>query len=508
MISDHYIDIIQDLTRKLSATERYKRLLTAIRQSIPCDAIALLQLHGDHLRPVAFYGLSPEVGGRRFALSHHPRLAHILSSRSIVRFESDTDMPDPYDGLVNAEDGALHVHDCMGVSIYIDEQPWGVITFDAMRPGQFDDIEPQAQLSAIALTRAVIIAAQHIAQLEQRLSHGSEVTAELSRELGGHDIIGNSPAIEQLLQEIESVATTPLTVLIQGETGVGKEIIARHLHQKSDRSRQAMVQINCAALPETLAEAELFGHTKGAFTGATEARTGRFELANAGTLFLDEIGEIPLALQAKLLRVLQEGEIQRVGSDQLIKVDVRIIAATNRNLLEEVKSGRFRADLYHRLTVFPITVPSLRERGNDILLLAEYFLERDQLRLNIRKLTLNAEAKQALLSHNWPGNVRELEHLLSRAALKAKSSQQDQSIIHIGAIHLNLDSDTPIKTREEKIPAVLQRNISLKLSMDNFQRELIQTTLERNKNNIAAAARELDVHRSNLQRLMKRLGVK
>ncbi|ROR97969.1 anaerobic nitric oxide reductase transcription regulator [Sinobacterium caligoides] len=508
MISDHYIDIVEDLAHPLSGAERYERLLTAIRQSIPCDAIALLQLHDDYLRPVAFFGLNPETAGRRFVLSQHPRLAHILTSRSIVRFESDSDMPDPYDGLVQTVDGELHVHDCMGVSIYIDEQPWGVITLDAMRPGQFDDVPPQAQLSAITLTRAVITVAQHIQKLEQRLVHGSEVTAGLSRDVVKNEIIGSSTAMKQLLEEIDTVAKTPLTVLIQGETGVGKEIIAQHLHLRSDRAEQAMVQINCAALPETLAEAELFGHTKGAFTGATEARSGRFELADGGTLLLDEVGEIPLALQAKLLRALQEGEIQRVGSDDIIKVDVRILAATNRDLKAEVKAGRFRADLYHRLSVFPITIPTLQQRGNDVLLLAENFLERDQFRLNIKKLILSHEAKQALLNYDWPGNVRELEHLLSRAALKAKIHQHDSDIIHIDTDNLGLDHALPtaITTVDEKVKQT-PKGLSLKLSIDGFQRQLIIEALAKNHGNVSAAARQLSVHRSNLLRLMKRLGI-
>ncbi len=507
MISDHYISIVEDLAHRLSATERYERLLTAIGKSIPCDAIALLQLKGDYLHPVAFFGLNPETAGRRFALSEHPRLAHILGSRSIVRFESDADIPDPYDGLIDTVNGELHVHDCMGVSIYIKNQPWGVITLDAMRPGQFDDVPPQERQSAITLTRAVITAAQYIDQLEQRLIHGNEVTVELNREIGEHEIIGNSSAIKQLLQEIDSVAKTPLTVLIQGETGVGKEIIARHLHLQSDRADQAMVQISCAALPEALAEAELFGHTKGAFTGASQARSGRFELADGGTLFLDEVGEISLAIQAKLLRALQEGEVQRVGSDEMIKVDVRILAATNRDLKEEVKAGRFRADLYHRLAVFPIMIPRLKDRDSDILLLSEYFLERDQFRLNIKKLILNAEAKQALLGYSWPGNVRELEHLLSRAALKAKISQQGRDIIHISVDNLALDSTVQRSVNASNKVPQRQKGVPMKLCIDNFQRELILETLAQQNNNVSAAARDLDVHRSNLLRLMKRLGI-
>ena len=503
----HYIDVIEDLSRELSSQQRYQRLLNAIRQAIPCDAIALLKLQGDYLKPLAFYGLKPETQGRRFALGQHPRLDCILANQQLVRFDSHTDMPDPYDGLVDTPDGELHVHDCMGISIYIHEKPWGVITLDAMRAGQFDDVDPEQQHTAITFTRAVITAAQRIAQLEQQLSHGHQVTAELNREQGPSEAIGNSTAMRQLLKEIDTVARSPLAVLIQGETGVGKEIIARRIHLLSDRYDEPLVQINCAALPETLAEAELFGHTKGAFTGATEARSGRFELADGGTLVLDEIGEMPLPLQAKLLRAIQEGEIQRMGSDYPIKVDVRLIAATNRHLQGEVKAGRFRADLYHRLSVFPVTIPALRERDSDILLLAEHFLERDQQRLNIRKLVLEPQAKHVLMAYHWPGNVRELKHLISRAALIAGSEQDKREIVMIGAQHLNLDQQAVTAAVNQQPLSTASTGISLKASIDDYQYQLINNTLKQHQHNVSATARSLQVDRSNLLRLIKRLGI-
>lgn len=515
MTIEHYIDVIEDLAQQLPSQERYQRLLHAIRQAIPCDAIALLKLNHDNLEPLAFQGLSPETRGRRFKLGQHPRLDQILSSRHLVRFDSDSTLPDPYDGLIETPDHQLHVHDCMGISLYINQKPWGVITLDALRPGQFDNVDPQQQQAAIALTRSVITAVQRINLLEKQLSHGYDVTAELNRDLSGKDIIGNSLAMAQLLKDIETVAPTPLTVLIQGETGVGKENIAHRLHLHSERFNQPLVRINCAALPEALAEAELFGHTKGAFTGADKERAGRFELADGGTLFLDEIGELPLPTQAKLLRALQEGEIQRAGSDIPIQVDVRIIAATNRDLKEEVKAGRFRADLYHRLSVYPVTVPPLRDRETDVLMLAEFFLERDQHRLNLRKLTLDRAAKRALMAHTWPGNVRELEHLLSRAALKAGSQQNEKNkgstgtkgIVTIQPSHLGLE----IYTGQKEQPATVQRTQplekSLKEATEDFQREHISQALSLSDSNVSAAARLLGVDRSNLLRLIKRLGI-
>lgn len=507
---EHYIHVVEDLSRDLPAQERYRRLLEAIHFAIPYDAVALLRLVGDELHPVTFLGLREEIRGRRFIVDRHPRLQTILDHRELVRFDAYSDLPDPYDGLLNTPDDGLHVHDCMGVSIYFAEKPWGVITFDAVRAGQFDEVEAKQQELAITLTRAVVAAAERINQLQTQLHRGHQVTMELNRERSASDIIGTSPIIQRLMNDIDVVAPTPLSVLIEGETGVGKELIARRLHLKSGRASRPLIQINCAALPESLAEAELFGHTKGAFTGATEERAGRFELADGGTLFLDEVGELPLSLQAKLLRALQEGEVQRVGSDQVIKVDVRMVAATNRDLEQEVERGRFRADLYHRLSVFPIRVPPLRERGRDVLQLAEFFLERDQSRLNIQSLCLTEDARLALLSYRWPGNVRELEHLLSRAALKASQTQITSGLVQINAQDLGLNNElaNAEATHQAEDETSQQVEIgSLNLLTQSFQTQLIQSAIAANNGNIAAAARALEIDRSNLFRLMKRLNI-
>jgi len=224
-----------------------------------------------------------------------------------------------------------------------------------------------------------------------------------------------------VLKELRVVASADLPVLLLGETGVGKELFARELHILSQRSDKPLIYVNCAALPESLAESELFGHVKGAFSGATSDRSGRFEVAHGGTLFLDEVGELPLSIQAKLLRVLQNGEIQRLGSDKYRKVDVRLIAATNRNLRQQVSNETFRADLYHRLSVYPLPIPPLLERGDDVSILAGHFLELNRARLGLRALRLSPEAELAIQQYQWPGNVRELEHVISRAAIKLLS---------------------------------------------------------------------------------------
>lgn len=500
--------IVSDLSRDLPAELRYKRLLAAMQQIFPCDAAALLQLEGNSLRPLAVNGLSEDTMGRRFVVEEHPRLANLLLSRTPVRFAADSELPDPYDGLVEAVDHQLPVHDCMGTSLTIDNRPWGILTLDALRPDTFDGIDPIELRTFISLSEATIKAANRIESLEARAEREHQVAQALLQEEQNIEIVGKSAAIKRLKDEIAVVAQSHLTVLVLGETGVGKELVARQIHSLSPRSEHPLVYVNCAALPENIVESELFGHTKGAFSGAVADRSGKFELADSGTLFLDEIGELPLAVQAKMLRALQSGEIQRVGSDRHIEVDVRIVAATNRDLQQEVAQGRFRADLYHRLSVYPVWVPPLRERAQDVLLLAGYLLEGNQRRFGVRGLRLAPEAKQALQHYTWPGNVRELEHLLSRAALKAMAEQgRDRRSIVIDAKHLDIaEAELPGEDATHALPHRLpQKNISLKDATEAFQRELIKERLQANDNNLAAAARDLGLNRSNFYRLVKRL---
>jgi len=236
------------------------------------------------------------------------------------------------------------------------------------------------------------------------------------------EIIGESDILKYILYRVEQVAPLDTTILLEGETGTGKELFARAIHKKSNRSDKAMITVNCASLPASLIESELFGHEKGAFTGALQKQIGRFELANGGTLFLDEIGEIPLELQAKLLRVLQEGEFERIGNPRTMKVDVRVIAATNRNLEQEILESRFRKDLFYRLNVYPISIPPLRERISDIPLLVEYFVKRLNQKLGRNISRIPRKVMEHLKLYNWPGNIRELENILERAMILSRSS--------------------------------------------------------------------------------------
>jgi Nif-specific regulatory protein len=310
-------------------------------------------------------------------------------------------------------------------------------------------------------------------------------------------IIGSSPAIGSLRATVERVAGTALPVLILGESGTGKEVVARAIHFNSPRRSQPFIPVNCAAIAETLLESELFGHEKGAFTDARDTRQGKFELASGGTLFLDEIGDMSAGGQAKLLRVLEEKTVYRVGGTQPIHTDVRIIAATNRNLADSVQAGKFRQDLFFRLTVVTLQLPALRERRDDIELLAEHFLDQFCRDARRPRLKVSAEARKRLTSHEWPGNVRELRNLMERLAFLSPGptvEAEDLAFILMNA---------PASAAHEGVPV----GLALADATDHFQRDYINAALERARGNQAEAARLLGLHRSNLYRKMRQLGM-
>jgi transcriptional regulator with GAF, ATPase, and Fis domain len=291
----------------------------------------------------------------------------------------------------------------------------------AMDKQSFRWLRTFADHAAVAIANAR--AFEELARLRERLEQERDYLREEVRDVAGFgELVGRSPALQRVFQQLEPVAATQASVLILGESGVGKELVARALHERSRRRERPLVRVNCASIPAELFESEFFGHVRGAFTGAVKDRAGRFQLADGGTLFLDEVGEIPLALQGKLLRVLQEGTFERVGEDVTRKVDVRLIAATNRELKREVEEGRFRQDLYYRLSVFPIEVPPLRERMEDLPLLAEHLLRRVCAKLGCPKPTLTLANVEALRRYDWPGNVRELENVLERAVILSKGA--------------------------------------------------------------------------------------
>jgi DNA-binding NtrC family response regulator len=353
----------------------------------------------------------------------------------------------------------------------------------AVRHGAFDFLEKPPAGEAVLLR-------------VRRALERARVDAEAAEAPAGRQgLIGDSASMRELLATIERVAPTAARVLIAGENGVGKELVARAIHELSPRSEGPLVRVNCAAIPSELFEAELFGHVKGAFTGAVAQRRGRFERASGGTLFLDEVGEIPSNVQPKLLRALEDGEIERVGAERGTRVDVRVIAATNRDLPTLVAEGSFRQDLYYRLEVVTVRVPPLREHAEDVPALARHFLERACADSGRRPLELSPEAEQLLGAQEWPGNVRQLRNLMERLAILAAGPTVGADAVakHLGA--------TPAAGSEGPAAGPLAEAVSA------FERRFIVACLERHQGNVAAAARELEVDRSSLYKKLRALGI-
>jgi formate hydrogenlyase transcriptional activator len=312
--------------------------------------------------------------------------------------------------------------------------------------------------------------------------------------------IGVSAAFKRALQQVAQVGPTDATVLITGETGTGKELIARRLHAVSARRQRALVVVNCAALPASLVESELFGHERGAFTGALQRRLGRFELAHGGTIFLDEVGELPLEVQAKLLRVLQEREVDRVGGTSPVKVDVRVIAATNQPLERLVAEGRFRADLFYRLNVYRLALPALRERREDIWLLADHFVRRFRARFDKAVWSIDEGSMERLLGYEWPGNVRELEHAIERAVLLAEGAE----------LHIEVPADGPTGRAETAGPVPPPPVAAPLVSLAEQERQYIQEVLRRTGGQVGGkggAAEILELPTSTLRSRMTKLGL-
>lgn len=498
-------NIAIELQHGLSGEDRFQRLISSVRELLHCDASALLRYQHQQFQPLAIDGLSPDVLGRRFALSSHPRLEAIARAGNVVRFPADSHLPDPYDGLIPGQN-ELKIHACIGLPLYADEELIGALTFDSLNPAQFDAFSDEelwliGALASSALNNALLVDALE----KQALPTAAVANFRKQTPLRAEDeMVGLSASMQQLRHEINVVAGSDLNVFITGETGVGKELVANAIHQLSPRAAKPMVYLNCAALPES----ELFGHVKGAFTGAIHNRTGKFEMADNGTLFLDEIGELSLVLQAKLLRVIQYGDVQRVGEDSTKRVNVRILAATNRDLKKAVVDGLFRVDLFHRLSVFPLTVPALRDRKEDIVLLAGFFVEQIKNKFGLRQLRLPAETLSMLVNYGWPGNVREMKHAIERAAVLACASvNQGDVTLHSSLFNL-LPSDCPQRIDalpEELTPAT---TLNLQLATQAYQRQYIAKALQENRLNWSATARVLGLDVANLHRLAKRLGMK
>ena len=508
---DALLPIAFDMTASLTARDRSQRLVDAVVRALPCDAALLLRLDGETLVPVAAHGLSPDVLGRRFARAENPRLDIICHNQEPTLFPASSPLPDPYDGLVDAAPH-LDVHSCLGCPLRVEEELIGVLTADALEPGAFDAVDKRFLVHLAALAAAALRTSDLIEALEDKARHQGLVTKDLIEDVlerRGGLLLGSGPAMTDLRRELELVARSDFPVLVTGETGVGKELAVRTLHLQSLRADRPLVYVNCAALPDAIVESELFGHAKGAFTGAEDARPGKFRVADGASLLLDEIGELPLHIQPKLLRVLQEGEVQPIGADHPVHVDVRVLAATNRDLDAEVRAGRFRADLLHRLDVCRIRVPALREHREDIPLLTGHFADRTRRRLGTGPIRISADAQASLASRSWPGNVRELENVVSRAILTAsgRSSPGDPVIVRVSDLGDGHGIETEETHQASRSPA-LTPGVPLREAVQDYQRALIQRALQTAKGNWAAAARALGMHRSNLFHLAKRLGLR
>ena len=390
-------------------------------------------------------------------------------------------------------------HDVIGHMVLVDDKPmsedplWlSVLHTFAARAG--------AELEREQANERLRAALSEVERLKNQLQvENVYLQEEIKGEHNFAEMVGSSPALMTLLKRVERVAGTDTTVLIQGETGSGKELVARAIHSNSPRRQRALVKVNCGAVPPSLLESELFGHVKGAFTGAIDRRVGRFEIADGGTLFLDEIGELPLDTQVKLLRVLQEQEFEPVGSSKTLRVDVRIIAATNRNLSAEVDAGRFRSDLFFRLNVVPLTVPPLRERPADIPLFVTFFLSRFATKFGRRIDGVERATMERLISYAWPGNVRELQNVIERAVVLSAGP-----ILELGPDLLPIDDTVPVHPEPPAEDSPL-------LTLEEAERRHIQAVLVHTNGVVEGpdgAARILALHPNTLRRRMKKLGLR
>jgi formate hydrogenlyase transcriptional activator len=387
----------------------------------------------------------------------------------------------------------------------------GTLNVGSRTPGRYTEADAafmQEVAGQVALAVLNMTVYEEVTALKARLEHENVyLQEEIHRDHNFADMVGTSPALLAVLERVAQVAPTDATVLITGETGTGKELIARALHKQSPRRDRPLVKVDCAAISAGLVESELFGHVKGAFTGALDRRVGRFELADGGTIFLDEVGELPPETQVKLLRVLQEREFQPVGSNRTVRVDVRVIAATNRNLEEAVAAGRFRADLYYRLDVFPLVVPPLRERRADVPQLVMYFAGQFAARQGKRITSVSEEAMRQLVAYDWPGNVRELQNLVERAVVLARGPEL---VLEAGLLRGALEP-TPAAAARPASPPAEPEDAGLDAALEDAERRAIQAALARSGGVIEGprgAARLLKLHPNTLRSRMEKLGIR
>ena len=390
-----------------------------------------------------------------------------------------------------------------GIALLEDLKAAGVSIPSVMMSGQatIDMAVRATRLGALDFLEKPISTDKLLLTVENavKLTRLEEENKDLKRRLGKHRIVWASAVMREVMAQVEHVAASETRVCVRGETGTGKELIARTLHEKSPRANGPFVSLNCAAIPAELMESELFGHEKGSFTGAASRHIGKFELAHRGTLFLDEIGDMPLGMQAKLLRVLEEGEIERVGGGHPLSIDVRVVVATHRNLEEQVRQGTFREDLYHRIFVFPIVLPPLRERREDIRVLVDHFSRQLAEQNNWKPKAFSPEAIAALEQYPWPGNVRELRNVVERVLLLAMGDS-----VEAATVARALPQSTTVAVGVTSGPTTFG---SLMQRTESFERETVLNELKKNRQHVTNTAKALGMERSHLYKKCQQLGI-
>ena len=516
-LNDNLQSLVEDRTRQLSqAEERWRVLLQVNNSLVTClDRESLLAaiagaLHGvipfhraaliltdsaegdfSVVRIAGADPLPPHIPVKTVWKREGSRTARILETGCPMRTHDLREDGQFTEHVALIEEGLLSA---LSVPLSAKGKVIGTLNVASREVGRYDESHAELLLAIadqVVLAIENMLAYEEVASLKQRLEQENlYLQEEHKAEAPFADVVGESPAIQKVLAKIRSVAGTGSTVLVTGETGTGKELVVRAIHALSGRKDKILVKVNCAALPGGVIESELFGHEKGAFTGALSRRVGRFELANGGTLFLDEVGDLPPELQAKLLRVLQEGEFERVGGTQTLKVNVRLVAATNRDLAKAVEEGRFRADLFYRLNVFPIAIPPLRERVEDIPRLVRHFVMIYASKMGKSIDTISEQAMRKLTTYHWPGNVRELQNVIERAVILSTR----------GRIELDDQLAAPVADARTKDVATLEE----------IERDHIRTVLNRVGWRVGGergAARILGLKRTTLEARMSKLRI-
>ncbi len=508
------LQALEGLTRVLGASlnvrDVFDRLADAVRPVVDFDimGVLLVSTSGRELEILAAVDNAPgKETPRSTPLEHFSFAARVGAGAAVVIHDAPVELNRTLQGDRRIIDRG--VRSVLAVPLWFGEQVGGALYFEKRRPYSFDASDVEIA-SGIAAQVVLVIQHQRLAEEQRRLmlaegrarrleQHLESLREDLGERFGFDRIVGRAPSLREALTRAAKVAPTETTVLITGESGTGKELVARAVHQASARADSPFVAVNCAALPETLLESELFGHERGAFTGADRQKPGRFELAAGGTLFLDEIGELSPGVQAKLLRVLQEREFERVGGTATLRADVRVVAATNRNLEQAVASGRFREDLYYRLSVFPVHLPPLRERGDDVWLLAEHSVHELGSRMGKAGVGLSPDAREALLRHRWPGNIRELQNAVERALIMS-----DRGLITAAQLGL---MPKPERRAEDGTRDDAAEPQASPTSLIEWERRLVADALRKANGNKSRAARMLGLTRSQLYTRLKRMNL-